>query len=30
MLNLKVSKQTRIEASKSKVTIERVLNISIK
>ena len=30
MLNLKVSKQTRSEASKSKVTIERVLNISIK
>ena len=29
MLNLKVSKQTRIEASKNKVMIKRVSNISI-
>ena len=29
MLNLKVSKQTRSEASKNKVIIKRVLNISI-
>ena len=30
MLNLKVSKQTRSEASNNKVIIERVSNISIK
>ena len=29
MLKLKVSKQTRSEASKNKVTIKRVSNISI-
>ena len=29
MLNLRVSKQTRSEASKNKVIIKRVLNISI-
>ena len=29
MINLKVSKQTRSEASKNKVIIKRVLNISI-
>ena len=29
MLNLKVSKQTRSEASKSKVIIKRISNISI-
>ena len=30
MLNLKASKQTRSEASKNKVIIKRVSNISIK